>query len=439
LAPNGEGLLYDPAGEPRFANVVLRAIARQFQAVRGEAALQASALPPLTGLFDPQAPLPEPVVREGEHGSTAVTFGDRLHLKIFRHVHEGTHPGVEVGRYLQERTEFRNVPPLAGYVDYRSRQDGPRTLVVLEGHVVNQGDAWHYFRGLLGRYYEQSLTRPDAGRTLTLTHRPLAELAEAPLQPEAADLLGAFLEPVRMLARRTAEFHLALASAVDEPDFAPEPFTALLQRSLYQSVRSQVLRALEVLRRRQKGLPAEVQDLARQVLAREGELVVLARRIADHKLTAVRTRYHGDLHLGRVLYTGKDFVIVDLEGNAHRPMSDRRRKRSPLRDVASLLRSFHYATLAALRSGGIRREDIPPLEPWRHFWLLWMSVVFVQEYCAVASGAAFLPQSQAELDTLLTFYALKRTGLELRDDVLHRPDRVQVPLEGLLHFLDTHT
>jgi maltose alpha-D-glucosyltransferase / alpha-amylase len=140
-----------------------------------------------------------------------------------------------------------------------------------------------------------------------------------------------------------------------------------------------------------------------------------------------------------VLSTGKDFAIVDLEGNARRPVSDRRRKRSPLRDVATLLRSFHYVTLAAVRRGGIRAEDVPALEPWRHFWQLWTSVAFVQEYRAVAAGAVFLPESRGELDTLLTFYQLKRTGLELRDDLLHRPDRVQVPLEGLLQLLEVET
>src|SRR5262249_10722619 len=124
------------------------------------------------------------------------------------------------------------------------------------------------------------------------------------------------------------------------------------------------------------------------------------------------------------------------EGTPQRPLSARRRKRSPLRDVACMLRSFHYVSLAAVSRGGIRPEDVPALEPWRHFWQLWVSVAFLKAYLAGVGQAPFLPQSREELNTLLAFDLLKRTGVELRDDLLHRPERVQVPLEGWLQLLD---
>jgi maltose alpha-D-glucosyltransferase/alpha-amylase len=172
------------------------------------------------------------------------------------------------------------------------------------------------------------------------------------------------------------------------------------------------------------------------VLEHEEELLRRARNITEQKLTALRCRNHGDYHLGRVLYTGKDFVLVDLEGNPQRPLSDRRRKRSPLRDVASMLRSFHYATLAASARGGVRPADVPVLEPWRRFWHLWVSVAFLKAYLEVVGREPFMPRERGELEVLLTFYLLKRTAQELRDDLLHRPDRVRVALEGLLLILD---
>jgi maltose alpha-D-glucosyltransferase/alpha-amylase len=328
------------------------------------------------------------------------------------------------------------MPPLAGYIEYRPRQGGAMTLAVLEGFVPHEGDAWRHTLDSLGRYYEHVLTRSEGSTDLPLPRRPLPDLAAEELPPLALELLGPYLESARLLGQRTAEFHQALASEATYPDFAPEPFSALYQRSLYQSVRSQLLRALDLLRKRQAVLPDAVREPARLVLQREPELLRQAERIRQSKLTALRVRNHGDYHLGHVLYTGKDFVIADLEGNPQRPLSDRRRKRSALRDVASMLRSFHYATLAASTRGGVRPADVPVLEPWRRFWHLWVSVAFLKAYLDVIGREAFMPRDRGELHTLLTFYLLKRTAQELRDDLLHRPDRVQVPLEGLLQLLD---
>jgi maltose alpha-D-glucosyltransferase/alpha-amylase len=430
------GVLYDALAQRDFTLAMVRAIARGARSSRGGGTLLAQPLPALAELHPPDTPFPDPVVLEVERGHTSVAYGDQLHLKVFRYLDEGVNPALELGRFLAERTDFRNVPPLAGSIEYRPQQGGPRTLAVLEGFVANQGDAWHHFRDMLVRYYEQALARPESGRELPLSLQPLPELAEGDLPPAAVELLGQALEPTRLLAQRTAEFHRALAADAGDPDFAPEPFTSLYQRSLYQSVRSQTLRGLQTLRRRLRSLPEGWHGLARQVLEREPELMALARRIMEQKVTSLRTRNHGDYHLKRVLYTGKDFVIIDLEGNPQRPLSDRRRKRSSLRDVACMLRSFHYVTVAALHRGGIRPEDVPALEPWRQFWHLWVSVAFLKAYLGAIGDAPFLTRNPAELHTLLTFYLLKRTAVELRDDALHHPERIQVPLEGLLQLLD---
>jgi maltose alpha-D-glucosyltransferase/alpha-amylase len=429
------GVLYDPTGEKRFARVMLRAILRSYRTVRPGGTLEAQALPPLAQLQN-GAPLGDPVLHKVGPSHTTLAFEERLLLKVFRRVEEGVNPALELGRFLGERTAFRQVPPTAGFIEYRPRADGALTLAVLEGFVPHQGDAWRYTLDALGRYYEHVLTRADGAHDLPLPRRPLPDLAEADLPPLALDLLGPYLEPARQLGRCAAEFHQALASDGGNPDFTPEPFSALYQRSLYQSLRSQLLRSLELLRKRLGTLAETDHGLARLVLEHEEELLRRARQITEQKLTARRCRNHGDFHLGKVLYTGKDFVIIDLEGNPQRPLSDRRRKRSPLRDVASMLRSFHYATLAASARGGVRPADVPVLEPWRRFWHLWVSVAFVKAYLDVVGREPFMPGERGELETLLSFYLLKRTSQELRDDVLRRPDRVRVPLEGFLQVLD---
>jgi maltose alpha-D-glucosyltransferase/alpha-amylase len=228
---------------------------------------------------------------------------------------------------------------------------------------------------------------------------------------------------------------LALASDPNDPAFAPEPFTTLIQRSHYQSLRSQARQALELLRKRLKELPDELRGPAQEVLDREADLLDRARAILGRRIAAQRTRGHGDYHLGQLLFTGRDFVVIDFEGESSRPLSDRRRKRSPLRDVASMLRSFDYATQRALSDGGLRPEDAARLGPWARLWHLWVSVEFVRSYLAAADGAVFLPADRAEVGLLLDFHLLKRAVNELRAELASHSPLVRVPLQGLRQLL----
>src|SRR5262249_43711710 len=172
---------------------------------------------------------------------------------------------------------------------------------------------------------------------------------------------------------------------------------ALYQRSLYESLRTQARRTYELLRKRLKALAEAERASAVVVLEHEDTMLQRMRLLYERKINAQRTRYHGDYHLGQVLHTGKDFIILDWEGDAGRPMSDRRLKRTPLRDVAGMLRSFHYAMDMAMHKKNIRPEDVPLLEPWARMWYLWVSVAFLKAYLPVAGQASFLPRAREEL------------------------------------------
>jgi maltose alpha-D-glucosyltransferase/alpha-amylase len=228
--------------------------------------------------------------------------------------------------------------------------------------------------------------------------------------------------------------HLALGSA-DDGNLAPEPFTPHYQRSLYQSARSLSRQAFELLRRRLPDLPEEEREEAQRVLGQEDRLVSDMRRLLDAPLSALRIRCHMDYHLGQVLHTGRDFVIIDFEGEPARPLSQRRMKRSPLFDVAGMIRSFHYAALSALRQGGVRPEDTKELEPWARFWYVWVSVAFLQSYLNAVAEARWLPSSSEELNSLLNFFLLEKAVYELRYEMNNRPDWVGVPLQGLQDLL----
>jgi maltose alpha-D-glucosyltransferase/alpha-amylase len=250
-------------------------------------------------------------------------------------------------------------------------------------------------------------------------------------------MAGGYLPQARLLGRRTAEFHLALASHPEDPAFAPEVFTGHYRRSIYQSLRVNARTAFDLLRRRLNSLPEPVREEARVVIALEEPLLRQARTVIDRRIPMSRFRIHGDYHLGQVLYTGKDFIIVDLEGEPSRSISERRFKRSPLRDVAGMIRSFEYAAAYAVRQGPVRTEDIPALLPWARLWQRWASASFLRGYFEASGDADYLPKGADATAAMLDFYLLDKGIYELRYELNNRPDWVPIPLEGLRRLLET--
>jgi maltose alpha-D-glucosyltransferase/alpha-amylase len=251
----------------------------------------------------------------------------------------------------------------------------------------------------------------------------------------ALETIGAYLPSAQLLGRRTGELHAALASATKNPAFVPEPFTSFYRRSLYQNMRNLTNQSLGLLAKRAKGLPDEVRAGAEEVLSLRKEIFSRLERLRDQKIGAMRLRCHGDYHLGQVLYTGKDFVIIDFEGEPARPITERRLKRSPVSDVAGMLRSFNYAAIAKLRTGELRPEDVPFLSRWARYWNLWVSVAFLRSYLEAARPAGFLPDSKEELRILLDAHLLEKAVYELGYELNNRPDWVGVPVSGILEML----
>jgi maltose alpha-D-glucosyltransferase/alpha-amylase len=336
-----------------------------------------------------------------------------------------------------EESDWREV---TGSLEYRSEIGEPRTLAILQGFVPNEGDAWRYTLDSLERYFERAVARIGDATNLPLPERPILALVEEKIPPPAHEAIGTYLETARLLGERTAQLHLALVSEPDDPIFSPEPFTPFYQRSLYQSMRNLKAQVFQVLRRSLRDLPAPARAEAQRVLDLDAEILKRFRAVVDRKIGAVRTRIHGDYHLGQVLHTGKDFVIIDFEGEPARPLSERRIKRSPLRDVCGMLRSFHYAVQSALQrrveAGQARTEDLPRLEPWARLWHGWVSSAFLKKYLRVSGKAAFLPRGRGDLAVLLNAYLLEKAIYELGYELNNRPSWVRVPLQGILNLVE---
>jgi maltose alpha-D-glucosyltransferase/alpha-amylase len=435
-----EGILYDAALQEDFGRSLLVGMGRhrrragwggdlvawrtrQFKKIRGSGEERLSV-----------------AMIKGEQRNTSLVVGDRFILKLFRRLQPGLSPDLEIGRFLTDRG-FAHMPPVAGAIEYSREKEEPVTLAILHGFVSNQGDAWKYTLDHLSRYFEQVLAMEDRQVIGSAFGVSLLELADQEPPPEAAERIGPYLESARLLGQRTGEMHTCLASAPGEPHFAPEPFSKLYQRSLYQSLRTLAGETFGLLRRRMKSLPEEIHPEAQEVLDLEGRILERFHSIVDRKVTAMRTRCHGDYHLGHILCTGKDFVIIEFEGEPGLILSERRIKRSPLRDVCGMLRSFHYAAYSAFLSqrgkGLIRPEDLSFLEASAHYWRLWVSAVFLKAYLQAVPSGDFLPRSREEFQTLLSIYLLEKAVYELGYELNHRPGWVGIPLQGIRQLMSS--
>jgi maltose alpha-D-glucosyltransferase/alpha-amylase len=254
------------------------------------------------------------------------------------------------------------------------------------------------------------------------------------------DFAGAYLDVAKLLGQRTAELHAALASPRNNPAFAPEAYGALGKRSFYQSLRNLASRSLDALREALPKLAEPDAQLAAQVLKRERQISARLKSVLERELAGQRIRCHGDYHLGQILFTGRDFVIIDFEGEPARSLKDRRRKRSPLADVAGMLRSFHYAAYGVL-SGELpgsqtRPEDVPLLERWAPVWYGWVASAYLESYLRTLEPAALLPKEIDKLELLLDVHLIEKSLYELGYELNNRPRWVRVPLRGILDVLD---
>ena len=431
------GVLYAADGDQSFCEGLLDAIGRRrrFKGSAGE--LHAMASKQFRQLRGTEDSFPAES-RADEQNNSSIVFGQRFIFKLFRHLEEGINPDLEIGRFLTEKTHFRNVPPVAGSIEYRRKDGSVSTLGILTRFVSNEGDAWRHALDALGRFFERAMARSNNwGEKICVSHHPL-DLVDQEFPEITAELIPDYIGDARLLGQRTAELHLELGREQEDPSFAHEPFTDFYRQGLYHGMVGLANRSVQLLRQKGKRLPEEIRSAANEVVEREAELRNLFRPIRDRRITGMRIRHHGDYHLGQVLFTGKDYIIIDFEGEAIRSMGERRIKRSPLRDVASMLRSYHYVSCAALfgqAPGIISQQDTPKLESWARFWYSCVSSAFLKGYLNSASVADFLPNTREELRLLLDAFMLEKAVYEISHELDHRPDWVRIPLEGVLTIL----
>jgi maltose alpha-D-glucosyltransferase/alpha-amylase len=363
-------------------------------------------------------------VHSVDQSNSSIMYGDSLFLKLYRRLEDGVNPDAELTCFLSERGKFEFVPTYCGTLEFRRSRGESRVLGLMVGQIAHGGEAWSYTVDSVARFFERVLER-----------RPTtAPGADKDLIEELIG--GVYPERVRLLAIRTGEMHLALASDKADPNFSPEPINGQYRRSLYQSMRAMTRRMTLLAQRKLDDVPEQYRKEIADVISAESAILAQQGELLNTRIEAVRTRVHGDFHLGQVLYTGKDFIILDFEGEPARSLTERRMKRSPLRDVAGMMRSFHYAAYAALwQRKTFRSEDVTFLEPWAEAWAEWVARLYLETYQQTVAGAPFIPSDPNAAKVLLRALLLEKATYEVVYELNNRPSWVVLPMRGIRALL----
>ncbi|HZO93712.1 MAG TPA: maltose alpha-D-glucosyltransferase [Candidatus Baltobacteraceae bacterium] len=363
-----------------------------------------------------------------EQSNTSVVVDDRIMLKGYRRTHAGPQPELEVARFL-DAVGYRNTPALYGYVEYERDDRAPMAIAILQAFVSTQGDGWNTTLAYLERFF-------DRRRTLEAPQQLVAPAVPGIENPVDVDEHAIFLSRIRTLGVRTAELHRAFATPTGDPAFEPQPTMREDLEAWAEQARATAERALDALAREAARIPPDLRAGADALLARRDEILArVAPPAVDARVT--KTRFHGDYHLGQVLVLADDFMIVDFEGEPARPPEARRRKSSPLRDVAGMLRSFNYAAVAGVRGlAQDRGEDTSGLEPLARDWERRTVAAFLEGYRETIAGCSSYPDDPAQAQALLDLFVLEKAFYEMSYELANRPAWLRIPMEGIRAILD---
>jgi maltose alpha-D-glucosyltransferase / alpha-amylase len=408
------GLLYDADAAPEFGIKMLDAFRqKRLLPLGGDERLEFRT----TTVFDEEAEIDAGDVRRmgGEQSNTSLVLGNQMVLKLYRRLQLGFGMEVEIGRFLTE-ANFGNTPALLGWIEHFGPSGSPTLIAILQRFVENQGDAWRWTLDTLKRELE-----PAA----------LGE-AETPIDQAFAT----YWPYVELLGRRTAELHKTFASSED-PDFYAEPLTVVDLQMLTADACWQAKLAYSACEGLPGTLGAEPRRLVMEFLARRDEIDSAIERLSAAAAgNFVKTRVHGDYHLGQVLIANDDVMIIDFEGEPLRPIEQRRAKCSPMRDVAGMLRSFSYAANVAVRelSAGLEHRRAHVLERALR-WKGQAIKIFLGSYADAARGSVLETQDIEAQTQLLHLNLFAKVLYEINYEAGNRPDWIDIPLYGLLRLL----
>jgi maltose alpha-D-glucosyltransferase/alpha-amylase len=408
------GVMGDAFADEAFCQAMVAAIAKPRDMATAQGKLEfrpTGAFGRLAGADFASLPAARP---QGSSSNTIVVLGERLILKGYRRLRTGASPELEMGLYLTDAVKFDNCAPLAGVVQYRGKDGEPALLAMLQAYIANQGDGWTWSLEYLRRHLEEHRTAP-AGDV------PPVNMHEA------------YLTLIRVLAVRTAELHRALATPTENAAFEPQPITRADLEAYKQRATDEAKNALGLLKTRLNELAGADRERADAVLGARDEILKRIATSVAAESRGTKIRIHGDYHLGQVLLTRNDFILIDFEGEPGHSLEERRAKQSPLRDVAGMLRSFSYVEHSALRNVVHDDVELAKLAPLARNWAAEVRSAFLAAYEGAARGASLYDALMPGAG-LLGLFELEKALYELRYEIGNRPAWAGIPLQGILEW-----
>jgi maltose alpha-D-glucosyltransferase/alpha-amylase len=374
-------------------------------------------------------------VLNSDQSNSAILYGNKYFLKLFRKVEYITNPDYEIVGYLTEQNNFHQLPKLAGSISLQHPEKKPMLMMMLQEQVINQGDAWKYFTDEFKVFLERVIELDYHTKPLPIKPHTLAlNFEQTPT--ELRQMMGEEIyQKAALLGRRTAEMHLALGANSGNSDFEPEPIDEIFQKQLLQNINHLVDTRFSMLETNLEKIGGKLKDDAIDMISRKERVKNFFATVLTREMKGERIRIHGDYHLGQVLMTNSDFYILDFEGEPDKLHFERRLKYPPLKDVAGMMRSFRYAAYSVIfteyASQPLLAEKLMVVaDVWYHY----VSRFYLGEYIKHTAGSNILPNEE-KINDLLQVYSFKKAIYELGYEINNRPEWTVIPLQSLVKFV----
>ncbi|UZR95916.1 maltose alpha-D-glucosyltransferase [Chondrinema litorale] len=366
-------------------------------------------------------------------GNTGITYSNKYFLKMYRRLDKAPNPDYETVKFLSENTDFPYVPKFKGEITWANNNDFVSVTGMLQEYIPNQGNAKLYFEDVIKRYYERVFSVRNNFDCQDIEVEVFEGLPEKEKYNWYEEVIGnVVIERASLLGLITAQLHQELAAHPQVIGFERENFSLHYQKSLFSALQSSIRLNFQLINKKSHLFSEATQEELNKLVENKDAIVTLLKKLQDDKIDTLKTRIHGNLHLGNVLFTGKDFYINDFEGDATRAFSEKRLKKSPLKDIASLLRSFHYAAYNAIfHKGVVRTEDIPFLKEWSDKWYKYVANRMLNSYYENMHDMAILPEEKEQFQFLLEVFLIERAFYELKLEILRESDKAWLPARAI--------
>jgi len=426
------GYIFDAIYDEDFRNALANLIANSWKITGNHYTISAQKGP---SLKDSASDFGISKVLNSDQSNSAIVYGNKYFLKLFRKVEYMINPDFEMVDRLTEQDIFHQLPKLAGSISVVHPEKEPMLVMMLQELVVNNGDAWKYFTQKVKLFLERAIELDYHLKPLPIKPHTLSlGLEQTPT--ELRMLMGeSVYEKASLLGKRTAEMHLAMGQSNGNPDFDPETIDQEFQKKLQKDINYLVDTRFAMLEANLDKISGKLREDAIEMIHGKDRVKRFFNLVLQREMKGERIRIHGDFHLGQVLMNENDFYILDFEGEPDKPHHERRLKYPPLKDVAGMMRSFRYAAYSVIFTEFSNQPHLTDkLMAVADVWYHYVSRYYLGEYLRTMSGSSILPDED-KINALLQVYSFKKAIYELGYEINNRPEWIVIPLQSLVKFV----